>query len=291
MILALALLAGLAAVARPAPPQGWLSTTDWHGTGPLFGGFSAISVDPDGLGFVALSDHGGWVRGTLTRDATGRITAVTALGPVTRLKGVEGQPLGYGNTDSEGLARAADGSFYVSFEGYARVRRYPDLSGPAQSLPEAREFRQMKRNSALESVCVDAGGTVYTLPEEPFVPSRSFPVYRLAGDAWKGFGTIPKAPDFSAVDCSIGPDGRFYLLERAFHGISGFESRLRRFSIGADGLTDETLIFQSDLGTFDDIEGLSIWRDGQDALRATMVVDDNFSSFFSTQIVEFRLPD
>lgn len=291
MILALALLAGLAATARPAPPEGWLSTTDWHGAGPLFGGFSALSVDPDGSGFVALSDHGGWVRGTLTRDAEGRITAVAAPGPVIPLRGVEGKPLGPGTTDSEGLARAADGAFYVSFEGFARVRRYADLAGPGQSLPEAREFRQMKRNSALESVCVDAGGAVYTLPEEPFVPSVTFSVYRLAGPAWKGFGTIPKAPDFAAVDCNIGPDGRFYLLERAFHGIGGFASRLRRFTIGTEGLVDETVIFQTDIGAFDDIEGLSVWRDPTGGLRATMVVDDNFSTFFVTQIVEFRLPD
>ena len=42
-------------------------------------------------------------------------------------------------------------------------------------------------------------------------------------------------------------------------------------------------------GTFDDLEGLSVWRDRLGKLRATTVADNNFSLFFTTQIVEFAL--
>ena len=34
----------------------------------------------------------------------------------------------------------------------------------------------------------------------------------------------------------------------------------------------------------------SVWRDSAGDLRATMIADDNFSIFLSTEIVEYRLP-
>jgi hypothetical protein len=72
--------------------------------------------------------------------------------------------------------------------------------------------------------------------------------------------------------------------------LGGFASRLLRFTLQDDALTNRTTVFQTDNGTFDDLEGLSVWRDDSGRLRATLVSDNNFSIFFQTQIVEFRLP-
>ena len=117
------LLAGLQGSANPVPPAGLLSNVVWTMDDPRFGGFSAIEVQPDGLGFVALSDKGAFVRGRFTRDGDGRISKVDG-GRVTPLKGQGEEPLRPGRTDSEGLAIAPDGGAYVSFEGPARVLRY-----------------------------------------------------------------------------------------------------------------------------------------------------------------------
>jgi hypothetical protein len=41
----------------------------------------------------------------------------------------------------------------------------------------------------------------------------------------------------------------------------------------------------------DNLEGLSVWRDDQGVLHATMISDDNFIFVQQTQIVEYRLLD
>ena len=41
----------------------------------------------------------------------------------------------------------------------------------------------------------------------------------------------------------------------------------------------------------DSLEGLSVWRDANGRLTATMIADNNFSFFLRNQIVEYRLPD
>ena len=290
LTLTLALALGLKSSASGAPPPGFLNATDWQGTGPRFGGFSAMAVTPDGSGFLSLSDHGGWVRGAFLRDAQDRLTGITA-GTVTPLLGRGGHPLPEGSTDSEGVALAPDGGMYVSFEGPARVRHFAQPGSPLDDLPSPREFKRMKHNSSLESLCIGPDGSLYTTPEESGGAGTAFPIFRFQGGKWDRFGTVPRGDEFLTVDCAIGPDGRFYLLKRAFYGLGGFASRLERFDIGAKGLSGKAVLFQTEPGTFDDLEGLSVWRDRLGKLRATTVSDDNFSMFFVTQVVEFALPE
>jgi hypothetical protein len=291
LALVLALASGLQSSASPTPPPGFINATDWRGAGPRFGGFSSIAVAPDGKSFLSVSDHGAWTRGTFTRDAQDKLTGITN-GAITPLLDAKGKALTEGNTDSEGMALAPDGGMYVSFEGPARVRHYAQPGSASDDLPSAREFAAMKHNSSLETLCIGEGGRLYTIPEiSGGGPSRPFPVFRFQNGKWGSFGTVPRSDEFETVDCSIGPDGRFYLLKRAFYGLGGFASRLERFEIGTKGLTGRTVLFQTEPGTFDDLEGLSVWRDKFGKLRATTVSDDNFSMFFVTQIVEFALPD
>ena len=96
---------------------------------------------------------------------------------------------------------------------------------------------------------------------------------------------MPRRGRFLPVGLDFGPDGNLYLLERDFAGV-GFRSRVRRF--GPDGGAEQTLL-QTRTGQFDNLEGISVWRDRRGGLRLTMVSDDNFRFFQQTQIVEFRL--
>ena len=59
----------------------------------------------------------------------------------------------------------------------------------------------------------------------------------------------------------------------------------------ANAMTNEVTLLETPRGLYDNLEGLSIWRDGAGHITATMVSDDNFSFFLRTQIVEYRLPD
>ena len=283
--------AGFGSSALPAPPPGLIGSFTWRMDDPRFGGFSAIALTPDGRQFTALSDRGSFTTGRLIRDATGVITDVAAK-PLRLLRATGSSPLAQGRNDSEGIAVARDGTVYVSFEGRgaARVLHYKQIDGPAENLPVPGAFRQMQMNSSLESLAIGPDDTLYTLPERSGTEDRPFPVWRFRGGAWDQPFAIPRRGAFLAVSADIGPDGRFYLLERDFRGIAGFASRLRRFRLTDTALLDETVLLDTPAGTHDNLEGLSVWR-RKTGLVATMISDDNFRFFQSTEIVEYHLPD
>ena len=286
----LVLIAGLEGSASPTPPPGFLDAFHWKVDAPRFGGFSGIEVSENGRDIIVLSDRGAYTTGQITRDESGRIVTIS-VEPVQPLQGADGKPLKPGLSDSEGIALAADGSVYVSFEGRARVLHYPTLGGPAQNLPSARDFKAMQQNSALEALAIDAAGTLYTLPERSGVEDKPFPVYRFKGGKWDKRLKIPRAGGYLAVGADFGPDGKFYLLERDFRGLAGFSSRLRRFSLGPKGFDEGETLLETPVGLYDNLEGVSIWRNAAGHLTATMVSDDNFKFFLRSQIVEYQLPD
>jgi hypothetical protein len=50
------------------------------------------------------------------------------------------------------------------------------------------------------------------------------------------------------------------------------------------------MIFTSAVGQHDNLEGLSVWRDAKGTIRLTMIADDNFYFFQTTEIVEYGIP-
>lgn len=273
--------------AETVGPARFAGSFVWQSDDPLLGGMSAIEMDGDGLGFAALSDRGAYTTGRLVRDGDGKVVGVSAA--ALKLLKAEGQEaLAKGRADSEGLAVAPDGTAYVALERPARVLRYDRLGGSATNLPRPQAFRQMARNAALEALAIDAGGWLYTVPEQAGAGAGPFPLWRYDGAEWDRPHQIARQGGFLPVAADVGPDGMFYLLEREFLGISGFASRVRRFDLGnwqASGVT----LLQSDPGRHDNLEGLSVWRDAGGALWLTMISDDNFRFFQRTEIVEYRL--
>ena len=261
-----------------------VGTYVWDIPDDTFGGFSGIEVTPDGSGFTALSDRGSYVRGTFTRQG-GMITDVQA-GPVTRLADSEGAPLPHPRNDSEGLAIAADGQTYVSFESIHRIRVFPTLDSPSGLLPAHPDFDAMQRNSSLEALAIGPDGALYTLPERSGAVQRPFPVYRYRDGTWDQPFAIPRRGAFLIVGADVGPDGRFYVLERDFTGF-GFRSRVRRFDMTGG---NEERLFETRTGTHDNLEGIAVWQDGTH-LRLTLIADDNFRFFQRTEIVEYELTD
>ena len=290
LILAAAAVLGLVGSVGPSLPPGFVSAFRWQSNDPLFGGFSAVEVTADGLGFVTLSDKSAHTSGQFVRDAMGRITGIDAE-PLRLLHGPDDLPLAKYRTDSEGLVMLPDGRAYISFERNARVLHYGTMAGPGAMIAQPDAFRQMKRNSGLEALAIDAAGTLYTLPEQSGTMTRPFPVFRFRNGVWDQPFSLPRRGGFLAVGADFGPDGRLYLLERRFHGLAGFASRVRRFTVGPDAIRSEQTLLQSPPGLHDNLEGLSVWRDASGALRLTMISDDNLFFLQRTEIVEYRVPD
>lgn len=266
----------------------FLQSFVWHNPNRAFGGFSAIDFRDNGRNFVLVSDRTTIWRGMILRDAKGRIADVALSGP-TVLHDRQGKPLGTFSGDSEGVALAPDGSVFISFEELPRVAHYARDDGAAEVLPRPPAFKQMSPNGSLESLAIDARGTLYTMPERSGDRSAPFPVWRYKGGEWTQPFSIPRDGDWLPTGADFGPDGRFYLLERDFWGLLGFRSRVQVFDIAGDKITGGEVLFQTTAGVHDNLEGLSVWRDDSGAIRLTMVSDDNFSVFQRTELVEYRI--
>lgn len=268
----------------------YIASYNWSEDDPSFGGLSAIELDADGIGFTALSDRSMLYTGRLERGADGQISGIARL-TARPLRGPDGAPLDSNHDDSEGLAIGADGRMYVSQEGPARVLMLTAPDAAAEVFPKARAFRSMQVNSALEALAIDGAGVLYTLPERSGKLDRPFPVYRFAGGEWSKPFTLPRLGEYLPTAADFGPDGRLYVLERNFQGISGFQSRVRRFVVAGDTVDAGETVLESDLGQHGNLEGLSVWRDAAGALRLTMVSDDNFRFFLRTTLVEYSIAD
>lgn len=292
--LGLAVLAGgLAMPARAAVTLDYLGTHVWRETDEDFGGFSGIELSADGRSYTVLSDRGTIRWGSVDRDSQGRIARLTTAGRA-RLKNSEGKKLAPGYLgDAEGLAIDDAGRIFVSFEGLDRIARYDDADESAVRIPKAPFFSRLRRNAGLEALAVTDTGDLLTIPES-WSPRADepdgFPVWRLRKGEWSQPYLIPRDGDWSPVGADIGPDGRLYVLERAFKGLRGFASRVRRFALDEGGLGPPETVLESSLMQFDNLEGIAVWRDDQ-GIRLTMISDDNFFWLQRTEVVEYRIRD
>ncbi len=260
----------------------WQHDADW------FGGFSALTLSDDGQSMVILSDRAKLATARIIRSG-GNIREVR-IDNVWPVRSSRNRILPGWTGDSEGLAAGDNGDFYISFEGVHRVAHYAQPDARARVLPRPPVFRTFEDNGSFEALAIDGQGRLYTLTEKSRTADGHIPVYRWDGSAWSMPFTLPQRGRFRPVASDFGPDGRFYVLERSV-SLFGFKSRLRRWQVDEDDVFAEEILFETSARTHDNLEGLSVWRDGQNRLRATMVSDDNFLFLQRTELVEYALPD
>ncbi|MEM9433315.1 MAG: esterase-like activity of phytase family protein [Pseudomonadota bacterium] len=260
----------------------WQMQEDW------FGGFSSLEIDPDGTRFATTTDRGYLVQGTFLRDDD--VLRGLDTVQVFRLREPNGKTLGRYNIDSEGLAIGTDGLIYISFEAAHRILQYGDPTRAAHgAVPAPDAFAQFQRNSSMEALAIDADGTLYTMPERSGDLNRPFPIWRRTDQVWDQRLSLSRSDGFLPVGADFGPDGRLYILERKFHGLGGFSTRVRSFEVGADALRDELVLLETTPATHDNLEGIAVWATQSGNIRVTMISDDNFRFLQRTEIVEYRL--
>jgi hypothetical protein len=257
----------------------------WTHADPAFGGFSGIEVADDGATFTAIGDRGIWATGAMSRKDGDLVDVqLNGLGP---LRQISGEALADKDVDAEDLARdPRNGRLFVSFESFHRIREYPDIAGPAASVPGHADFSTLQINSGLEAIAFDADGALYAIPERSGAWERPFPVYRLRDGVWDKRLRLSRSGTFLVAGADFGPDGRLYMLERDFSWARGFATRIRRFTLGPDGFDGGETLFLTDFGSTDNFEGISVWRDSSGATRVTLIADDNFFALQSTVVAE-----
>lgn len=268
------------------PAARFLSSYHWTKEQKDFGGYSAISLAPDGGGFVMLSDRAHLIEGTIFRHQ-GRIIGVRST-ELSKLEIPEDLFDEEPTRDTEGMARDAKGQLYISLESDNRVLRR-GTDGAWSALPSHPAIDDLPNNRGLEALAIDHDGTLYALPEMSDGLRAPFPVYRYRESAgWDQPMAITRSKGFLPVGADIGPDGRLYVLERGFGGF-GFVSRVRRFALENGTTAEGETLMISETRQHDNLEGLSVWGAEDGSLRLTMVSDDNFRFFQKTEIVEYAV--
>lgn len=259
---------------------------EWSEPGRDFGGFSGLVISADGRSFYAVSDRGTLWHARLTRDGEGRVAGVRADWH-ERLLDNFGAPVNDFKADAEALSQGADGSLIIAYEGYARITKVTPPDPKPVTLNRWDRFRDLWGNEGMEGVVELPGGRVLAILETATDGAYATVVGHKG--AWTDGPDIPGAGDFAATDATIGPDRQLYLLERRFGYLSGFESRIRRFSDPGGPFDAGEVVFQSAPGRFGDLEGISLWRDSLGHTHVIMISDNNFLPLEPTELVEFTL--
>lgn len=259
----------------------------WNHPHPRFGGLSAIDLAPDGLGFVVVSDTAAFFSGRFARGPEGEVTGAEIGAPVLPVSH-HGTPLQDWMEDAESVAILPDGGFYVSYESHDRIVRYGP--GGREWIAEhwAPVLRTLTLNKGIEALAIDAAGRLLAMPEAP-PGGGDTPVWRIRGQEAELAFTLRRDRNWAPTGADFGPDGRLYLLERDFWPLLGFSSRVRRIALSGDLVVADEVIWQSDPGRHDNLEGIAAWQDGAGAIRLTLLSDDNFLPVQRTEVVDLRV--
>ncbi|MFN0217717.1 MAG: esterase-like activity of phytase family protein [Hyphomicrobium sp.] len=273
---------------------------------PNFGGWSGLALDDDAKRFVAVSDSGVWLTGTLDYDGKALAGVSGArLGPMLAL---DGKPLRKPrDRDAEAVSlftgTAAAGALLVAFEQNARIARYDvtatGLSASRGFLAKPKAVANLRRNAGLEAMTVMRGGTykgeTIAMAERYYDAARNH-----TGWIWTQDGAQPfhmtNIGDYDVTDVASLDDGALFVLERRFRWLEGVKMRIRRIAPGelAPGKTAAgEILIEADMDQqIDNMEGLAVTRAKSGETLLTVISDDNFNKYLQrTVLLQFSLSD
>ncbi len=251
------------------------------------GGLSGFSLAANGVNFYVISDRGSLAQGSIARENDDIVgISFDTVQPILNRFGV---PHETQFADAEGLAIAEDGRIFISFETEDRVSVYDGFGSPERLAGFTTEWRVFPKNKGLEALALAPDGSLWALPEYVWNGGTEARLYHRVEDGeWQLRATLPTADGFKPVGADFGPDGRLYILERAFFAF-GFTTRVRRLTFDETEITSIETVLQTEPRRHGNLEGISVWQDPMGQVRLTMVADDNFRDLQSNQLVEYVL--
>jgi hypothetical protein len=265
-----------------------------------FGGISSLSMEPDGAHFLAVTDHGSWLRGRIVyRDGRPSGIADAEMAPIL---GADGSPLAARHWhDSESLTRGADGMVYVGIERVEKIVRFDlrrdGLAARGQPIAVPDDFKTFTHNKSLECLAAPPkgaphAGSLIAVTEHSLDADGNHRSFVLRGKQFARF-SVMRSDDFDVSDCAIVSGADLLLLERRVGPLISAAIRIRKVPLAAikeGALVDGPVLLQADLGyQIDNMEGLGVHRNADGETILTLISDDNFSPIQRNLLLQFAV--
>ena len=268
-----------------------------------FSSLSGLTFPDLGERFIAVSDKGFFVTGTVDHTESGqpagildgRIEEITNSGGDVLPRAFARDAEAVQTIRRDGRAAAVR----VGFEHLTRVADF-DLvdgvpTGAARVVAIPEWLERMRTNTSIESLCIAP-------PASPVSGSTLLIVEADAGDGThrafllgqrdRGELALEQAGGFNPTDCAFLPNGDLLVLERGTVLIS-FVMQVRRFKaadVHRGGRLTGEVILSGGGADIDNMEGLGVHRGADGSLRISLVSDNNENGWERTILLEFSLP-
>ncbi len=260
-----------------------------------FGGFSGLRVDANGRGFLAVSDRGYWLRGTI--DADGDKPTGISKAEMAPVIAPDGKAAGDGRRyDTESIARDGD-TIYLGVERVNEILKFnfgkDGLLAKAERVPVPEGIKKLPYNGGLEGLAfvpkgMPLAGTLLAFGEQGANRTDDNPAFLIGGPSPGAFH-IRRLDDFDVTDAAITADANVILLERHFSLSRGVNMRIRRFPLSEikPGVRIEgDVLFAADGGyEIDNMEAISAHKNAVGETILTLMSDDNFNTLLQRTIL------
>lgn len=266
---------------------------------PDFGGISGARMVDECCRSLFITDQGHWITAELVRNNE-RLTGLRAVEifPVLSRKG---KPL-TGKSWSDGESLEVSGNHvFAGFERRHRVERYKlgkDGRPGRRTGRIAKEFDGfgISSNKGLEGLIqLNEPASDHRLflgfAERALDESGNHTAFIIRKDRIESFHIV-RSDGFDITDAVLLENSDLLLLERRYSILAGPYMRIRRLpvtDIESGATVESETIFVSDWGDqIDNMEGVTATPLEDDAIRLTIVSDNNFSNDQRTLLLEFR---
>jgi hypothetical protein len=253
-----------------------------------YGGFSGLVIKNEGSEALVITDKSFFFVFELQRDEDDILTGYSVIrkGQILSSKG---EHLNGRNTDSESIAMDANNNYYISFESNHRIMMHKEVEGRGAFIPKHPMFRKLPVNKGIEALAIDNDNRLIAIPEKPPSGFSDIPIFRLQKNTWEIIKYVEIKDNFLVTDAEMLPQGLLLILERKFSWTQGFKTRFRLISLDKFDTKEPITVFTSTANQFDNLEGLTLWKDKKGEMRILTVSDDNFHPLQQSEIREFFL--
>ena len=253
-----------------------------------YGGFSGLLIKNAGTEALVVTDKSFFFVLELSRDDNDILTGYSVI-KKGRILSSKGEHLNGRNTDSESIAMDANNNYYISFESNHRIMMHTEVEGKGIFVPKHPMFRKLSVNKGIEALAIDNENRLIAIPEKPPLGISDVPIFRLQNNKWEIIKYVKIEDNFLVTDAEILPMGLLLILERKFSWTQGFKTRFRLISLDKFDNTEPIIVFTSTANQFDNLEGMTFWKDKKGEMRILTVSDDNFHPLQQSEIREFFL--